>query len=341
MSRLRQTIARWTYRRQGADNGEFTLHRRRLYIIPTRLGLAYAVMLLAMLVGGLNYGNNLALLFTFLLAAAGWVAMHQAHANLQGLVGTLEGTALANVADSPIDFHLTFRVPSGQTRPDIEIDGPARPGLERPPIASVNAGQTVHLHWTHPPAPGLLRVRVATRYPLGLFRAWTWVHPAAPAVAAESTAETSTERSPSEETAADDGLPSVAGDGDIVGLRAWRPGDGWRRVAWRASARLGRTVVLERTWVASSQRARPSRRFREAPEPQTTTALELTALRPALLALGTASALLWGHVPWLVSAFLVTALLWRWLVAKRHWPLPPRWLKLLLALSAAGAVLLA
>ena len=106
MSRFRQAVARWTLRRQGADLGEFELHRRRLYIVPTGLGFAYATMLLAMLVGGLNYGNNLALLLTFLLAAAGWVAMHQAHANLQGIVGHLQGTARTTDSTGPVDFHL-------------------------------------------------------------------------------------------------------------------------------------------------------------------------------------------------------------------------------------------
>jgi transglutaminase-like putative cysteine protease len=338
MSRFRQAVARWTLRRQGADLGEFELHRRRLYIVPTGLGLTYATMLLAMLVGGLNYGNNLALLLTFLLAAAGWVAMHQAHANLQGVIGRLQGTAQTTAHSTPVDFHLALRIPDNRPRPDLEIDGPARPGLTQPRVVSLVPGQTIHVHWTQPPTPELLRVRLATRYPLGLFRAWTWIHPppAIPAPLAATTPQRG-DAGEIEQLAA-----SATGDGDIVSLRAWREGDPWQRIAWRASARLGRRVVMERAWQAPPEQTQPTQRLRPAEVlPPTSTALDPHTLRPALLALGTAGALLWGHVPWLVSGFLATCLLWRWLVTTRHWPLPPRWLKLLLALVAAMGVFFA
>jgi transglutaminase-like putative cysteine protease len=338
MSRFRQAVARWTLRRQGADLGEFELHRRRLYIVPTGLGFAYATMLLAMLVGGLNYGNNLALLLTFLLAAAGWVAMHQAHANLQGIVGHLQGTARTTDSTGPVDFHLALRIPDNRPRPDLEIDGPARAGLPQPRVVSLVPGQTVHVHWTQPTTPGLLRVRLATRYPLGLFRAWTWIHPPTPASA--PTAATTPQRGDAGDIEQLTATPS--GDGDVVSLRAWREGDLWQRIAWRASARLGRRVVMERAWQAPPEQTRPTALLRppEAPPPANT-ALDPRTLKPALLALGMAGALLWGHVPWLVSGFLAACLLWRWLVTTRHWPLPPRWLKLLLALVAAMGVLLA
>jgi hypothetical protein len=41
-----------------------TLDRRRIYIVPTRAGMGFAVLLAAMLVGALNYQNNAALLLT-------------------------------------------------------------------------------------------------------------------------------------------------------------------------------------------------------------------------------------------------------------------------------------
>jgi hypothetical protein len=72
-----------------------TLQRGRIYILPTGLGLAFGVMLFAMLLGSLNYGNNLGLALTFLLGALGVVAMHACHRNLESLV------ARASDADPP------------------------------------------------------------------------------------------------------------------------------------------------------------------------------------------------------------------------------------------------
>ncbi len=66
---LEQRMARWVRRRQGEDRLPVTLQRRRLYILPTRAGSGFAVLLLAMLVAGLNYANSLALLLTFVLVS--------------------------------------------------------------------------------------------------------------------------------------------------------------------------------------------------------------------------------------------------------------------------------
>ena len=64
-------VRAWILRRQGRDAETVVLRRGRIYILPTQLGLAYAAMVFAMLVGGLNYGNNLGLAFAFLLAGVG------------------------------------------------------------------------------------------------------------------------------------------------------------------------------------------------------------------------------------------------------------------------------
>ena len=63
-----------------------TLRSGRIYILPTSLGSAFGLMLFAMLLGSLNYGNNLGLALTFFLSALGVVAMHACHRNLEALV---------------------------------------------------------------------------------------------------------------------------------------------------------------------------------------------------------------------------------------------------------------
>ena len=78
-------MAAWVRRRQGPDVLPATLARRRLYILPTRAGLAFGFLWILMLLAGLNYGNSLALFFTFLLAGFALVAMHECHRNLLGL----------------------------------------------------------------------------------------------------------------------------------------------------------------------------------------------------------------------------------------------------------------
>ena len=55
---------------------------RNLYIFPTGPGLLYGAVLFVMLIGSLNYSSNLGLLFTFLFAATGLVALLHTWRNL-------------------------------------------------------------------------------------------------------------------------------------------------------------------------------------------------------------------------------------------------------------------
>ncbi|HLD10246.1 MAG TPA: DUF58 domain-containing protein, partial [Methylophilaceae bacterium] len=72
-----------------ADNAPAVLSRRHIYILPTRFGWLYAVVLIAMLVGSINYTLSLGFVLTFLLAGLGNMAMLHTWRNLAHL--TVEG----------------------------------------------------------------------------------------------------------------------------------------------------------------------------------------------------------------------------------------------------------
>ena len=61
------------------------LDRRRIYVLPTRFGLFVACLLVAMLLGALNYNNNPALLLALLLATVAIASTISAHLQLSGL----------------------------------------------------------------------------------------------------------------------------------------------------------------------------------------------------------------------------------------------------------------
>src|SRR3974390_3857846 len=85
-ARTRKRIDAWSLKRHGMDHDPLVISGRRVYILPTRLGLFYTGMLFAMLIGAMNYGNNLALGLTFVLGSLALVAMHYCHRNLAGLM---------------------------------------------------------------------------------------------------------------------------------------------------------------------------------------------------------------------------------------------------------------
>lgn len=237
-----ERIAAWSRRRHGPDRGLVTITRRRVYILPTGLGLAYAAMLFAMLLAGLNYGNNLALALTFLLAAAGWVAMHQCHHNLVGLSVGPAGTR-APFAGDEAEFAFTLAAPSA--REDIVLKAGARAAHAVSIGAAQPATAAVAVPTTRRGRVRLERLRIESTFPLGLFTAWTWTHPELDCLVYPRPAPRDREGPPpeAEPGAAHDGRAS--GEEDFAGLRNFRPGDPPRRIAWKAWARGGELVVKE------------------------------------------------------------------------------------------------
>ncbi len=134
-----------------------TIGRRRIYILPTRFGVALALLLAAMLVAGLNYNSNLGLAFGFLMASLALVAMHHCHRNLLGLRVDVAAEAEA-FAGEHARFEFVLHNDAGIDRCDIEIRcGPADPGT-----ASVaNARTTADAGAT--PDPRILRGGTAPR----------------------------------------------------------------------------------------------------------------------------------------------------------------------------------
>jgi uncharacterized protein (DUF58 family) len=239
LARLRDTadrrFAAWTRRRQGPDRDPVVLGRGRIYILPTRLGIAYAAMVVAMIAGGLNYNNNLGLALAFVLVSLGLVAMQHCHGTLSGLAARLLATDSAFAGQS-VSFRLLLENTARIPRPRIEVSA----GRLAPQVADVPAaGSATAAIGVVAPRRGrvrLERLEIATRHPLGLFRAWAVVHPEYSAVAWPRPAARG-RPPPVVETDTGGAQDRSQGEEDFAGLRPYQPGDALRRVAWKAYAR--------------------------------------------------------------------------------------------------------
>jgi uncharacterized protein (DUF58 family) len=242
-TRLRGRMARWIRKRQGPDSLPLTLSRRRLYILPTRAGIGFALLMVLMLVAGLNYANSTALFLTFLLIGFTLVTMHQCHRNLLG-ARLLVATAQPTFAHRTGTLNLTFENPGAAPRfritagvgdePAAPADLPAqgRGGIELPLAA---------------PKRGLVRVdrvRLVTTHPFGLFRTWTWVH--APIEMLVYPHPYGSLPMPTHHGNRS-GARSVTNTGsdEWLGLRPFRDGDSPRQVDWKAYAREAPLLVKE------------------------------------------------------------------------------------------------
>ncbi|OOG56719.1 DUF58 domain-containing protein [Rhodanobacter sp. C03] len=224
------------YRRP--ENLPIELHRRRIYIVPTGFGLGFSVLLLVMMVGALNYTNNAALLLTCLLGAASATSMLLAFRSLDRLRLSHIRAGHA-VAGQPIELMLVFD--SRRNRSAIRVD------LEHSRTAfAIGASGSAEVKLTLPTAHRgwqmLPRLRLWSSWPLGLFRAWSWLHPEQ-SVLVWPRPEAA---GPPPHAAADDARHMRLHQGDeLAALRDYRVGDPQRHIAWKASARHANLLVKD------------------------------------------------------------------------------------------------
>jgi uncharacterized protein (DUF58 family) len=215
--------------------------RRRIYVLPTGFGLFLGVMLVTMLVGGLNYNNNPALLLVFLIAGVANNSLVHAHLILSGIrLRSLHADPV--FAGELLRLKLRFEADGSRERPGLELlyEG-ARADFDIAP------GEEPEVHLDIPTARrGWLefgRMRLSTLRPFGLARAWSWLRP-----------DTRLLVYPTPEVNAPP-LPASLGDGDSPRSRAhgeqphhlrdYRAGDMPRQIAWKASARADKMLVRE------------------------------------------------------------------------------------------------
>ena len=232
----------WIRRRQGPDAGSVTLRRGRIYILPTGLGAAFGLMLFAMLLGSLNYANNMGLALTFMLAALGVVAMHACHRNLESLIARATDTEPPFAGGEAV-FRIALANPGGAPRADIEATATAAPTA---PV-SIAAGSESTISIAVPTRRrGYLvldRVVIATRFPYGLFRAWAVLHPGIRCLVYPRPATDAAPPPPAAGIAG--GGAARRGEDDFAGLKDYHPGDPPRRIAWKAFARSDELLIKE------------------------------------------------------------------------------------------------
>lgn len=224
----------WALRRS-VTRGTLVLNQRRIYIIPTRRGLAFALLLLLMLLGDINYNLSLGYLLTFLLATAGGLSMLHAFRNLAQLeirAGHVEPV----FAGEPVRFVFHFDNPAALARHALHLhDDSGHATLFDLPAQRATT-ITLALPTTRRGWRESGRLTLHTEFPLGLFHAWAYLHFDLRALVYPKPAAGSAPL-PAAVAVNGTGQVEARGDEDFSGLRNYVTGDGLPRIAWKALAR--------------------------------------------------------------------------------------------------------
>ena len=233
LTALKQSFRTWLFRPK-IESGTVTLNQRRIFILPTRQGLAFAGVLLLMLLGDINYNLSLGYALTFLLATAGAMTMLHAFRNMAQLevrAGHADAVFAGDNAQFVFHFHNNGRLPRYQLTLCDDSGHHSTFDLPAQHDTTINLDiPALRRGWL---SSG--RLTLHTEFPLGLFHAWSYLQfdtrclvypkPSAPLPLPANPAQNGT------------GALHVAGDEDFAGLRSYAAGDALQRIAWKALAR--------------------------------------------------------------------------------------------------------
>ncbi len=213
-----------------------TLNARQIYILPSRWSLFYLLLLLALLIGAINYTLSLAYAATFLLAALANVAMLHTWRNLAYLEVSINHAKPVFAGDLA---EVEVKVRDLKNRSRYAICANFQD--ERSTTQSINANTseifTLPLTTHHRGYLSMPRLRLHTEFPLSLFHAWAVVKteekilvypkPSGDALVIPNGIDPDSKGNQS----------MLAGDEDFTGHKTYQLGDLPSKVDWKASSK--------------------------------------------------------------------------------------------------------
>ncbi|HSH57041.1 MAG TPA: hypothetical protein VK965_03715, partial [Halomonas sp.] len=151
------------------------LPQRRLFLLPTRFGVGWAVLVLLLLLLGINYQNSLAYALSFWLFAVASVALLRTWRNLLGVRATLRLPVETFAGD---EVRLGVVLEGGRPRHAIEVHATGvcvTGGSAILDLATGRGEATLRLPASHRGEQRLPLLRLESAWPLGLVRAVAWL----------------------------------------------------------------------------------------------------------------------------------------------------------------------
>ena len=235
MPSVLRTLSTWLFQLRGPERGEIVLSQRRIFILPTRSGLIFGFVLLLMLTGSINYNLSLGFILTFLLASLGVSGILHTFRNVAGLRISAARTPPVFAGDvARFRVCIQNRAPTRRYSVALTRDKRDIATVDIPAEESVIATAGVPSTRRGVLRPG--RLTLFTRFPVGLFYAWSYVDLDTHCVVYPRPAPAGLPLPPLKTGSAEGGGLALGTD-DFAGLRQYAPGDSPRHVAWKAAAR--------------------------------------------------------------------------------------------------------
>ena len=232
---FRKRFAFYMAQHNPPTSNNILLHNRRLYILPTRFGIIYSLLLLVIFLAAINYQNSLSFALSFLLTAIGIISLWQTHKNLLNLEIQLlpiktvfcgEQLELNFIVKHNHSFsHYSVGFQYQNESPSYLNIEPNKAGKAQLKLKTTQRGQFQ-----------LDGITIFTRFPTGLFHCWGWLRFNHPIIIYAKPINTALE--PVMAHAQSQGsVQIITQDGDdFCGLREYKQGESLKHISWKALA---------------------------------------------------------------------------------------------------------
>jgi uncharacterized protein (DUF58 family) len=212
-----------------------TIKKKQICIRPTPYGILFIIILLGMLLGSVNYANNLGFLLTFLLGSMAFVSIVHTYKNLSGIRLISVGTGPVFANDKTV-FQFVFRVPhklhpslacgfdtGNQVVQDLDCD------IDNRMLLSFQVEKR-----------GVFKadpIRISTVYPLGLFSASARLRVDVEYIVYPNPISGPINLSNGMDGSGQKGKKEQCDVDDFKGLRSYQEGDPVQRISWKTYSR--------------------------------------------------------------------------------------------------------
>lgn len=216
---------------KGRRDRYFKLSQKNIYIFPTAAGFVFLALLLLMLVTAINYQNSLIYLVTFFLGAIFFFSIWLCFLNISGLEvssGQEDGVFEGELGYFSVRFKKeegeVYGLKAGYSADKMSFVSRVNSELSEFPMPAPSLKRGKHT---------MKRLRLESRFPFGLIKAWTWLKLDAELYIFPKPVAGSANVS---EFASETGVNSVQKSDEFNELRSYQAGDSFKRINWKKYA---------------------------------------------------------------------------------------------------------
>jgi len=225
---------RWLNRRIPPAN-KITLNHQRIFILPSKNGIFFTMLVIALFFGGVNYQNSLILAMCFLLASLGQLATLHTYRNLSGLCIQAGHSDNAFAGDKAA-FYITLSRMGKRRYEALKITWEDSVPQVLDLLDNVEAQAKIFIPVDIRGAYKPGRLKIETSYPMGILKAWTLIDLDMECLVYPKPIFIDFMNESSQQSM-EGMLTNASGDDDFDGLRKYVIGDSLKQVSWKNMAR--------------------------------------------------------------------------------------------------------